>query len=75
MRTTATTYNNHEIQEFLEIFEKSEGNIRFRFLHVKDGEIPSEKYITLNINQIDDEARERLLEEFGRRRGFLARKD
>ena len=65
-----TTISDYEIVKFLEIFKLGKNNIRFRILHRNGQELPHDKYMQLNINQIDDQAKERLFVEFKKRFGI-----
>jgi hypothetical protein len=67
MKLIQTAFSTKDIKEFLEIFEAGEDNIRFKILHINGMTIPAEKDMTLNINQIDYEARLELFKEIKKR--------
>lgn len=56
---TQTRISNYQIKDFYDIFF-IEGNVRFKLLLYNGMKVPPDLDMTLNINQIDSDAQERL---------------
>ncbi len=58
-----TMFSKRHIKEFIEIFDAGDYNIRFKIVHKNGSVIPQEANMTLNLSQIDNDAKKMLFSE------------